>query len=316
MILSIIIPVYNVEPYIAKCLYSCVCQDIDSSDYEIIVVNDGTKDNSMVVVERIAREHNNVKVINQENKGLSGARNTGLKESKGEYVWFVDSDDFIENNCLSRICGLLTDDLDILQLQYRLVYEDDTPESPSTKYYINGIQSGYEVTLKGGLPAPAPFSIFRRAFLVDNNLEFVLNIYHEDSEFKPRAVYLAKKITTDTELSYNYLQRKQGSIMSHYSIKRFRDVLTVNNNLYQFSQPLTPKIRRAFNNYIGYNMNSLLFDMRGLPDDERTNSFMLFKENKHLFRCMINSNRIKFIVEGVVFCISIRLGLSLHKMFR
>ena len=98
MILSIIIPVYNVEKYVEKCIRSCENQDIPKENYEVIVVNDGSPDGSLAIVERLANEFSNIKVINQENKGLSMARNTGLEAAKGEYVWFVDSDDWIEEN--------------------------------------------------------------------------------------------------------------------------------------------------------------------------------------------------------------------------
>ena len=127
MDLSIIIPVYNVEKYIEKCLLSCIKQDISYEDYEIVVVNDGSPDNSITIVERIAKDYSNIRIINQENQGLSGARNTGMKHAKGNYIWFVDSDDYIEENCLGRIVSYLNGDLDILQLQYRHVFEDGTP---------------------------------------------------------------------------------------------------------------------------------------------------------------------------------------------
>ena len=96
MILSIIIPVYKVELYLEKCLYSCLNQDIPREDYEIIVVNDGSPDKSLQIAERIAAIETNIVVISQENGGLSVARNTGLLRAKGKYVWFVDSDDWIE----------------------------------------------------------------------------------------------------------------------------------------------------------------------------------------------------------------------------
>ena len=99
--LSIIIPVYNVENYVGKCLESCLNQDIPKNEYEIIVVNDGTKDNSVQVIEKYITPENNIRLIHRKNGGLSAARNTGLKEAKGEYVWFVDSDDWIENNVLN-----------------------------------------------------------------------------------------------------------------------------------------------------------------------------------------------------------------------
>ena len=107
MILSIIIPVYNVEPFVEKCIRSCEAQDASKDDYEIVVVNDGSKDNSVDVVNRVANEFENIRVLSQPNAGLSAARNTGMREAKGEYYMFVDSDDWIAENCLTKLIGKL-----------------------------------------------------------------------------------------------------------------------------------------------------------------------------------------------------------------
>lgn len=95
--LSIIVPIYNAEKYIEECLNSCLAQDIDSSDYEIVCVNDGSEDNSLDILKKYEKSHNIV-VVDQKNAGVSSARNKGLLSAKGDFVWFVDSDDFIRQN--------------------------------------------------------------------------------------------------------------------------------------------------------------------------------------------------------------------------
>ena len=92
MILSIIIPVYKVEKYVRKTLESVFSENFSDNEVEVIVVNDGTPDRSMDIVNEFV-SHKSLRIINQENQGLSGARNTGIKAAKGKYVWFVDSDD-------------------------------------------------------------------------------------------------------------------------------------------------------------------------------------------------------------------------------
>ena len=97
---SFIVPFYNVEQYIAKCLDSLIDQDIPESDYEIICVNDCSPDNSRNIVIEYQKKHTNIILIEHEtNKKLGSARNTGLSKAKGQYVWFVDSDDWILSNC-------------------------------------------------------------------------------------------------------------------------------------------------------------------------------------------------------------------------
>src|SRR3712207_8085200 len=103
MKLSIIIPAYNVEQYIEKCLISTQVQEVEKGAYEVLVIVDGAKDRSLEIAQNVARRYTNIRVIYQENEGLSGARNNGLKAAIGEYVWFVDSDDWIEENCLTGI---------------------------------------------------------------------------------------------------------------------------------------------------------------------------------------------------------------------
>mgnify|MGYP000597869244 CR=1 FL=1 len=107
--LSIIIPVYNGEEYIDRCLQSCLRQDIPADSYEIIVVDDGSTDSSNVILSRYAMEHANVVVLTQSNKKQGAARNYGLSKAQGEYIWFVDSDDWIEANCLGRLLALCDD---------------------------------------------------------------------------------------------------------------------------------------------------------------------------------------------------------------
>ena len=318
MILSIIIPVYNVEKYIEKCLLSCLNQDIPSEDYEIIVVNDGSPDNSDKIIQNIKKSYSNILVFNQKNKGLSEARNTGFKNSRGKYVWFIDSDDWIEKNCLGRIYNLLKINPDILQLQYRYVYEDTWLEKEIPIYRIKGIKSGPEVIRQGGLPAPAPFSIYRSQFLKDHDLAFVPGIYHEDSEFKPRVTYLAKRIISDTVVCYNYLQRTSGSITSNFRLKNGLDIIFVMNSLSRFTdnQKIPFKYRPSFYRKIGLNMNTLLAGLSRLNEKDKRILIDKLNMNKYLFRHMIFSDRLKYQVEGTLFLINLKFGLKLYHLLK
>lgn len=100
MFLSIVIPAFNVEKYIAECLDSCMCQDVSNDEYEVICVDDGSTDRTGLILDDYERRCSNISVIHQANHGLPSARNTGLDRAIGDYIWFVDSDDVIEHNCL------------------------------------------------------------------------------------------------------------------------------------------------------------------------------------------------------------------------
>lgn len=308
---------YGVEKYIEKCLMSCINQDISlGHDYEIICVNDGTRDKSAEIAKQVASGYEGIQVIDQENGGLSVARNNGLHMAKGEYVWFVDSDDWIDEGCLGRITSILKNDIDILQIQDRCVYDDEEKSFDEPFTSIEGVKTGREVTLQGGLPAPAQFSIYRRKFLLENKLEFVKGIYHEDSEFKPRAVYLAHKIASDDVVSYNYYQRPVGSIMSSFSLKRANDMICVNNNLLRFSEGLDDDVKSAIFSKIGLNMNSLFYGYRLLSSEDKRIVRRLMADNKQLFKCMIKSSNAKYKIEGFLFSISINFALLFYKLMK
>ena len=95
---SIIIPVYNVEQYLSKCLDSVLRQGWEENEYEVLLVNDGSKDRSLSICEQYAEKHNNFRIINQENAGVSAARNNGIEHAQGEFVGFLDSDDYLLDN--------------------------------------------------------------------------------------------------------------------------------------------------------------------------------------------------------------------------
>lgn len=103
MFLSMIIPVYNTEKYLEECLNSCLSQDLPCTDYEIICVNDGSKDRSLEILCEYQTRHESIIVIDQPNAGVSATRNAGLEIARGNYVWFIDADDFIRENCLKRL---------------------------------------------------------------------------------------------------------------------------------------------------------------------------------------------------------------------
>jgi len=223
MILSIVIPVYNVEEYIEKCILSCSNQDISKSDYEIILVNDGSPDNSLEICERLEKETKNITIISQENRGLSGARNTGLRHSKGEYVWFVDSDDWIENNCLKSIVKEINRyTSDIFWLGHDVVANDkvidafipDALEEPISgeDFFVNHLKNQFYIWK----------FVYKRAFLLENDLTFYEGILYEDLEFTPRALHVSKTCYTLPSVYYHYLMR-DGSIINNVKPKNIED---------------------------------------------------------------------------------------------
>lgn len=142
-LLSIIVPVYNAEEYVKVCLDSLLHQNIDN--YEIICVNDGSRDNSLSILLDYEKINHKIKVINKENGGVSSARNMGINSASGKWIWFVDSDDYIPFNCLDYLVSNLEDDIDYLAFDYDKVCKIQTVVFDNTaKYDITYMNSTTE----------------------------------------------------------------------------------------------------------------------------------------------------------------------------
>ena len=317
MILSIIIPVFNVEKYVEKCIRSCENQDIPKEDYEVIVVNDGSPDGSLAIVERLAKEYTNIKVISQDNQGLSVARNTGLEAARGEYVWFVDSDDWIEENCLKEMTGKLVDDIDILQIRFKRAYEDGSTRIPAQNF-LGGIHSGKEVTEQGGLADPAQFSVLRSGFLKANDFKFFPGIYHEDAELKLRMVYAAKKIAFHKPPIYYYLKRASGSIMAEPKPKRSSDLMTVCRHLndFQISRVEGEKANRHFNHMISIHLNHALCNICkcSVAEMKRFNTEM--QQNRDLFIHLKDAGLMKYRLEYNLFSLFPKKTVEVYRFLQ
>lgn len=237
MKLSIIVPVYNVENYLRKCVDSLLAQDI--SDYEMILVDDGSTDNSGAICDNYASPVTGnpspvtplIRVIHQPNGGLSAARNSGIKVAQGEYIMFVDSDDYIEPNLLGALVKRMDEEhLDVLRYNYRnvrmtdSVYEEFSPNKDPKRDvdYSESVVDG-ETFLNERL-GPGCYAwqfILHRDLLLTpytlhstqekDNCLFTEGIYFEDTEWTPRLLLKAKRVASTTMVVYNYLWRT-GSI--------------------------------------------------------------------------------------------------------
>lgn len=234
--LSIIIPIYNVEKYIFKTLDSIFSQKVSLEDFEVIIVNDGTPDHSMEIVGKFVSNYGNINVINQVNQGLSVARNAGLKLARGKYVWFVDSDDWIEQECLIKILNTIkSTEVDVLIFKIR-EYNENGIVLLERRFVNNKVMQqcfGAEVIMN--LPrhqimyTPMQMHIIRRSFLMENNLWFIPGIYHEDVDFASRMLIKTDSVVYVPIVSYCYLKRTSGSITSNPDIlkKRVKSLLYI-----------------------------------------------------------------------------------------
>lgn len=230
MILSIVIPVYNTEKYVHGTLSSIFSQaSCSPQDFEVIIVNDGTKDQAMNIVSEFS-SHSNLVVLEQENQGLSVARNTGMANAQGNYIWFVDSDDQIENNCLSKIISLLIREStpDIFGFALNRINETDQSEKYCHPIYCKEEQHNCGRAINNrisyNLAGPTQRYIFKKTFLLEHYLTFYPGIYHEDIDFLFRAFYWCNHFYISQDSIYRYLIRSSGSITSSTKLKNMQDV--------------------------------------------------------------------------------------------
>lgn len=238
ILLSIIIPMYNQEKYIGRCLESIVHQELFEKT-EIIVVDDGSQDRGGEIVnEYIGKYGQGIKLVTQSNRGLGGARNTGVIFAKGDYIWFVDGDDTIVDKSLLRLFNILNTEPEMVLFD---LYEVD-----STGNKINYVHS-YDIQqnicnvsfkeCKGILRSihSASNRVFEREFYNETSLSFPDRLCFEDFDTIPKIISMAKKITYVSEPLYNYFQN-EGSILHSNNVEKYKDILTVVQDLKEYFQ--------------------------------------------------------------------------------
>jgi len=210
-LLSVIIPVYNVEPYLEQCLDSVINQTY--KNLEIICINDGSTDNSLKILEKYQKKDSRIKLINQKNKGLSGARNAGLDVAKGEYIAFVDSDDYLELNAYEEAMKVMFDDnkIELIEFLVNAFAEDnnvlnmDRAKNSTMYNHVNFRLKKHTVW--------GCNKVFKANIINESSLRFILDMtYAEDVFFTYAYNMLKKKSGFIGKLLYNYRIRK-GSIM-------------------------------------------------------------------------------------------------------
>ncbi len=226
MLISIIVPVYNVKEYLEKCVESVI--DPDFNDYEIILVDDGSTDGaSGELCDKLAAKYPKlIRVIHQENKGLGGARNTGIREAKGEYLFFPDSDDSVVPGTVSLLAAKIKDtNADIIA--FNIMTDDGNGNrTPVVSNYIES-DKPFKLSEKPEYLLSLPNAwgrVWRKSLFTDNNIEYPNKVWYEDIRTSTKLFAKAESIVTIPDRLYIYLQR-QGSIMRSSNLERNREII-------------------------------------------------------------------------------------------
>ena len=234
---SVVVPVYNVEKYLDKCLNSLVKQTL--KDIEIIVVNDGTKDNSQDIIDKYAKKYKNIKAYKKKNGGLSSARNYGIERCAGEYIAFLDSDDYVEYDMYEKLYNKAkSEDFDVTVCNVNYIYDNYTKEVTSN--LVKDIKTKEEIKKSMINIYPSVWNKLYKKELFNNDIQFKEGVWFEDVEFLYRLFPYINSIGVTSDYSINYVQR-EGAITKtfdervfHY-IDNFNGILNFykENNLYE-----------------------------------------------------------------------------------
>lgn len=222
-LISIIVPVYNVEQYLSKCIESLTKQTL--KDIEIILVNDGSTDDSVRICKEYMSRDNRIKLINKINGGLSDARNEGIKIAKGKYIGFVDSDDWVDINMYNNLYDIARKSkADIVQCDFLMVYDEKFSLSDTLEGKKVYIQEPIEYLYKGEYVKNIVVwnKIFKKELF--DEIEFPVGKVHED-EFTTYKLLMKAKLMVETDFKMYFYRQREGSITnSGFSIKRL-DIL-------------------------------------------------------------------------------------------
>ena len=240
--ISVIVPVYNVETYLEECLDSI--QNQTYTDFEVLLVNDGSTDGSQAICERYCKENRRFHLLNQENQGLSAARNTGVAASRGEFIVFVDSDDMILANYLETLMHYMREDVDIVESQFTVSNEEFLAKSfkePSIIFEGNS-QEAVKIFTKHVLNVNAVTKLYRRSIV--EAVPYIDGVIFEDVYCGIGMLKYIRKIIKIDYKGYYYRQH-QASIMHRTFTPKNLDIFTVSDqliDLYSDREELLPYI--------------------------------------------------------------------------
>lgn len=307
---SVIIPVYNVEKYLSTCIESILGQNF--KDFEVILVDDGSTDNSGNICDEIAQKYCDfIRVIHKENGGLSSARNAGLKVAEGEYIVFVDSDDYIDCESLSRVNSVLEKYYpDVVALYgYRFNANGDITENQQYRCGLDTVVTGkefYRIALyQNRLLVGAPYYIYKRTFIDSSKLSFTEGLYHEDELWTPIMLYHAKTVLDFKYRNYYYRNDNEDSITrsKNNADKRVKDRILISYALAEFFDELDEEGLAPFEDNISAQYMFAVYCGGKEMQSSIERTFPI-----------LHAKTIKYILKSIIFFLSPDLAVYLRRL--
>jgi|GEM_PF-4772899 len=285
-LLSIVVPVYNVALYLEECLDSLLRQGLEPNEYEVIMVNDGATDGSNLIAEKWARRHQNFRLINQKNGGLSAARNIGIKHAKGKYLTFCDSDDIIPDNSYKERLDIIeeTGSDFITGAVYRFLVHTENARQWRVDVLMSDVRKTTLSKNPEFLSDAAPWNkIYNRKFFMNSGVLFPTGRIYEDIATTPILYGKARSFDVYSKPAY-YWRITKGSISNAKSLKHHEDRLWgIRQSLeYLRKQQVDSAIINEFDFFIiDYNLRWILLD---LFNYDRPTRYAIYKKIRPLLR--------------------------------
>lgn len=286
--LSIIVPVYNVEQYLERCVNSLLNQDIDMSEYEIILVNDGSTDRSYEIAKKMASLNSNICVYTQDNQGQGIARNVGIDHANGEYIMFVDSDDQLYPNVLQQFLGIAeSNGLDVVASRMMMLDEFGNEHIELVQpFQTDVVFCGEYALLHGVHIASVCTNVYRREFLNNTGLRFTKGIYHEDVDFNLRMYAFAHRIMFTDLVTYSYTYNPESTdrkLTKEKLIRSYQSEFIISQNIRCFSALpcISVQLREFYKRHSNSSMVSCLVNLirsRQLNSEDKKSVFKKMKE--------------------------------------
>lgn len=286
--LSIIIPVYNAENYIDRCLQSILEQELDIENYEIIIIDDGSTDKSYQACRQWANLYNNIQVYQQQNQGQGVARNKGIAYAKGKYITFADIDDFFVPHSLHNVCSDLKElNPEILVTRHRAMDRTGVfTEQRISKYIPKNAYSGEFLLLDNYLPAAVWSKFYSNELLQHSQIKFMPGIIHEDVEFNVRLFSISKRVLFSNEIAYSYFWNPLSTdrlLTTEKKIKSLKSDLYIAHSFkqmsrkYDISEKLSDCLLRLSNSMMTSHFLQLIKEAKEYTAEELKDIFSVTK---------------------------------------
>ena len=302
MDISIIVPIYNVARYLPECLDSILIQDF-SGQFEVICVNDGSTDESSQILEHYSRSSEKIRVIHQDNKGLSATRNVGIDIAKGKYILFIDSDDYLKDRCVLEIFFREAENnhLDITVCKFEMDYKGQIKKFPLKRvaHKNNKVLTGSELLQYDLKYLYVWNKLYKRSFVLDNGLYFIEGIVYEDCEYTPRAYVLAERVKYVDRVTYCY-RKREGSITKQKKLP-LEDILFIADRIRALNE--------KYQSGALLDVELWLYDwfifrnMRSMKDKEMKDKCKLEMKKRGLLRRYFSSDRMYFKIYPLAYCV-------------